>query len=266
MPDDVNILDSEDTDTTHLPKIKTIPDWLKPLPEEDRPKTTEPYWIIPSTYLPEAENNWANALANDTVRTAALSISKLKAANYPDFGLEELVPSLWIKSKRDYNISATYGITHWWFERKDFYITRHNAPSDHHAFRCHMQVLSVISIKTFESYGYAFLKEIVIRRADYNEDKISEVDFKNLHSNDFEDLKPRAGIYKDRNDQKKMLRENEVHKFNHVNISKSSTNKAFHTLKDSLDLESSLDYFHKLFTPHFIIHKPDSLLHAQIVL
>nr|GEX86059.1 hypothetical protein [Tanacetum cinerariifolium] len=51
-----------------------------------------------------------------------------------------------------------------------------------------MRILSVISIKTFERYGYAFLREIVIRRADYNEYKISEADFKNLHSNDFEDL------------------------------------------------------------------------------
>nr|GFA37354.1 hypothetical protein [Tanacetum cinerariifolium] len=51
-----------------------------------------------------------------------------------------------------------------------------------------------------------------------------------------------------------------------VNISKSSTNKAFQTPKDSPDLESSLDYFHKLFTPPFIILKPDSILHAWIVL
>nr|GFD13995.1 hypothetical protein [Tanacetum cinerariifolium] len=40
----------------------------------------------------------------------------------------------------------------------------------------------------FERYGYAFLRVIVIRRADYNEYKISEAKFKNLHSNDFEDL------------------------------------------------------------------------------
>nr|GEU68050.1 hypothetical protein [Tanacetum cinerariifolium] len=37
----------EDTDTAHLPKIKTRPDWLKPVPEEDRPKTPKPDWIIP---------------------------------------------------------------------------------------------------------------------------------------------------------------------------------------------------------------------------
>ncbi|GJZ46342.1 hypothetical protein Tco_0593938 [Tanacetum coccineum] len=189
----------------------------------------------------------------DKERRNALSISKLKAAYYPDFGLEELVPSLWIESEREYDISAAYGISHWWFKRKEFYITRHSAPSD---------------------------------RPDYKEYKISEADFKNLHPNNFEDLyllhlqgklnhlsgadkvhifnavnqwirnivirqlvedvqlgiesyqtklnltqpnwdasdflfkedytiihKLRAVINRDRNDQKKMMRENEVHKF-----------------------------------------------------
>nr|GEV18840.1 hypothetical protein [Tanacetum cinerariifolium] len=57
IPDDVNISDLEDTDTTHLPNIKTRPDWLKPLPEEDKPETPEPNWIISLTDLPEAKNN-----------------------------------------------------------------------------------------------------------------------------------------------------------------------------------------------------------------
>nr|GEZ83898.1 hypothetical protein [Tanacetum cinerariifolium] len=42
IQNDVNISDSEDTDTSHLPKIKTRPDWLKPVPEEYRPETPEP--------------------------------------------------------------------------------------------------------------------------------------------------------------------------------------------------------------------------------
>ncbi|GJR80791.1 hypothetical protein Tco_0151576 [Tanacetum coccineum] len=94
-------------------------------------------------------------------RRSALFISKLKAANYPNFGLEELVPSLWIESEQDYDISVAYVISYWWFKRKEFYITRHNAPSD---------------------------RKIVLRRADYKEYKISEADFKNLHPNDFKDL------------------------------------------------------------------------------
>ncbi|GKB35638.1 hypothetical protein Tco_0880580 [Tanacetum coccineum] len=127
-------------------------------------------------------------LGGSKERRSALSISKMKATNYPDFGLEKLVPSLWIKSKRDYDISVAYGISYWWFKRKEFYITRHNAPSDRSKVRSHMRILSVVSLKTLERYGYAYLKEIVLHRADYQEYKISKADFKNLHSNDFEDL------------------------------------------------------------------------------
>ncbi|GJU40928.1 hypothetical protein Tco_1193885 [Tanacetum coccineum] len=211
---------------------------------------------------------------------------QLKAARYLDFRLEELVPYLWVESERDYDISAAYGITHWWFRRKEFYINKHREPSDRDAVRSHMRILSVISIKTYERYGYNYLREIVLRRADYKEYKISEKDFKNLHPNDFEDLfllhlqdklnhlpksdkvnlhtavnmwirnivirkrvedlqlgvesyqtklnleqpnwdasdflfkedytivnKPRAVIYRDRDDNKKMMRIDEVHKF-----------------------------------------------------
>ncbi|GJZ58599.1 hypothetical protein Tco_0614093 [Tanacetum coccineum] len=52
-------------------------------------------------------------LTGDKERRIALSISKLKAARYLDFGLEELVPSLWVESEREYDISAVYGIIHW---------------------------------------------------------------------------------------------------------------------------------------------------------
>ncbi|GJV92246.1 reverse transcriptase domain-containing protein [Tanacetum coccineum] len=86
-------------------------------------------------------------LTGDKERKIALSISKLKAARYLDFGLEELVPSLWVESERDYDISAAYGITHWWFRRKEFYINKHSEPSDREAVRSQMRILSVISVK-----------------------------------------------------------------------------------------------------------------------
>ncbi|GJZ29543.1 hypothetical protein Tco_0574190 [Tanacetum coccineum] len=150
----------------------------------------------------------------------------------------------------------------------------------------YMKILSAVSLKTYSRYGYTYLKEIILRRADYKEYKILESDFKNLHPNDFEDMyllhlqgklnhmsgsdkvnllntvnlwirnivirirvedlqlgigsyqtklnltepswdatdflfkedytivsKPMAVIYRDRNNQKKMMRETEVHKF-----------------------------------------------------
>nr|GEY67501.1 hypothetical protein [Tanacetum cinerariifolium] len=166
------------------------------------------------------------------------------------------------------------------------------------------QILSVISLKTYERYGYTFLKEIALRRADYKECKISEAEYKNLHPNDFEDLyplhlqgqlnhlsrkdkvhlfnavslwirnnvirnrvedlqlriesyqtklnltqpdwdasdflfkkdytivsKPRAVIYRDINDQKKMMRETEVHKFSDGTLNRI-LDKLDHMVKD----------------------------------
>ncbi|GJS10734.1 hypothetical protein Tco_0367530 [Tanacetum coccineum] len=96
--------------------------------------------------------------------------------------------SLWIESEREYGISVAYGISHWWFKSKEFYITRHSSSSDRSKVRSHMRILSVVSLKTLDRYGYTYLKEIVLRRADYKEYKISEADIKNLHPNDFEDM------------------------------------------------------------------------------
>ncbi|GJT26416.1 hypothetical protein Tco_0906691 [Tanacetum coccineum] len=93
-----------------------------------------------------------------------------------------------VKSECDYDISAVYGITHWWFRRKEFYINKHSEPSDRKAVRSQMRILNMISVKVLEKYGYNYLREIILCRADYQEYKISEKDFKSLHLNDFEDL------------------------------------------------------------------------------
>ncbi|GJZ19746.1 hypothetical protein Tco_0556336 [Tanacetum coccineum] len=61
MPDTTTISDSEDTDSTHLLKIKPTSEWLKPIPEEDRPETPKPNWSVPTNDMLEPENNWANA-------------------------------------------------------------------------------------------------------------------------------------------------------------------------------------------------------------
>ncbi|GJQ94244.1 hypothetical protein Tco_0005383 [Tanacetum coccineum] len=63
MPDTTSISDSEDTSSAHIPHIKPRPEWLKPIPEEDRPATPEPAWVIPTSHIPDAMNNWADALA-----------------------------------------------------------------------------------------------------------------------------------------------------------------------------------------------------------
>nr|GEW17077.1 retrovirus-related Pol polyprotein from transposon TNT 1-94 [Tanacetum cinerariifolium] len=87
----------------------------------------------------------------------ALSISKMKVARYPDFGLELLVPE-------------------------------HDSPSRRKEVKTHMRILSVVRIKAYSRYGYDYLSEIVLRRADFQEHTIAEKDFKNLYISEFEDL------------------------------------------------------------------------------
>ncbi|GKD57197.1 hypothetical protein Tco_1290584, partial [Tanacetum coccineum] len=117
----------------------------------------------------------------------ALSISKMKAASYLDFGLELLVPEqMWIDDVCTYDISAKYGISHWWFTRQKFYIDRHNSPSRQKDVRTHMRILCVVRIKAYSRYGYDYLSEIVLRRADHQEHMIDEKDFKNMYPSDFE--------------------------------------------------------------------------------
>ncbi|GKF13594.1 hypothetical protein Tco_0055056, partial [Tanacetum coccineum] len=63
IQDSDNISYSEDTDSARLPKTKQKPEWLKPTPDNERPATPEPAWVIPTSYIPNAVNNWANDLA-----------------------------------------------------------------------------------------------------------------------------------------------------------------------------------------------------------
>nr|GEZ36017.1 hypothetical protein [Tanacetum cinerariifolium] len=156
----------------------------------------------------------------------AMSISKIKAAYYPDVGLEQMVPDqIWIEKECKYDIVAMYGISHWWFQRQRFYIDRHTSEGDHSAVRKHMRILSVVRIKVFSMYGYDYMKEIVLHRADLNEHVIAERDFKYQYLSDFKDLyllnlqdytvidSPRAVTFRDRYGVQMMMRFNEIHKF-----------------------------------------------------
>nr|GEU63874.1 hypothetical protein [Tanacetum cinerariifolium] len=195
------------------------------------------------------ENNWATALVlayktpaensllaktrdmtnflNCKGSSPALSISKMKAASYPDFGLE----------------------------LRKFYIDIHNSLSRQKEVRSYMRILSVFRIKAYSRYEYDYLSKIVLRRADLQEHTIAEKDFKNLYPSDFEDLNmlllqdfqlsiesyqtqlnltkpgwnatgyefkhdytiiesPRAVVFPVNNNERKIMRFNEIYKFN----------------------------------------------------
>ncbi|GJV44218.1 hypothetical protein Tco_1428754 [Tanacetum coccineum] len=95
---------------------------------------------------------------------------------------------MWIDDVCTYDITAKYGISHWWFTRQKFYIDRHDSLSREKDVRTHMRILSVVRIKAYSRYGYDYLSKIVLRRADYQEHMIAKKDFKNMYPSDFEDL------------------------------------------------------------------------------
>ncbi|GJR88578.1 hypothetical protein Tco_0212589 [Tanacetum coccineum] len=299
MQDEGHVSDMEDTDNAHIPKASTYATTYKVPAENKLQRKTYDIGRTGKKKLCKADlEGQLSTLLKPFIRTT------LNSARYLDFGLEELVPSLWVESEREYDISAVYGITHWWFRRKEFYINKHSEPSDHEAVRSQMRILSVISVKVFEKYRYNYLREIILCRADYQEYKISEKDFKNLHPNDFEDLfllniqeklnhlpktdktslhtavnmwirnlvirnrmgdlqlriesyqtkinlerpnwdaadyyfkedytivpKPRAVVYRDRNDQRKLMRLNELHKFSDGTLTRVME-KLDHMVKD----------------------------------
>ncbi|GJV14690.1 hypothetical protein Tco_1360013 [Tanacetum coccineum] len=119
-----------------------------------------------------------------------LLITKMKAASYPDVGLEQMVPDqMWAEEEYMYDILTSYSISHWWFKRQQFYIERHSADTNRRAIvSFHMRILSVVRIKVFSLYRYDYMKKIVLRRADNQEYTIAESDFKDLYLSDFEDL------------------------------------------------------------------------------
>nr|GEV22185.1 hypothetical protein [Tanacetum cinerariifolium] len=184
--------DDEDIGSAHILKVNLRQDWWKPLKEE-RPATPEPAWSILPVTLPHLWTGYARdeAQRQQTITTGwstgqvtiqsdyffnkdleylrydskgsrpALSISKMKAAYYPDAGPEQMVPDqFWIDEECKYDIAV---MTHMW-------------------------ILSVVRIEVFFMYGYDYMKKIVLRCADLNEHVIAERDFKYLYPSDFEDL------------------------------------------------------------------------------
>nr|GEU93919.1 ribonuclease H-like domain-containing protein [Tanacetum cinerariifolium] len=200
IPDEqVHLSDDEDSKNDHLPKADSRKDWWEPLPEEERPTTPKPTWIIPSSNVSDVdqtnpEGDQVRVNINQplplgglpdhvTIQTQfffnkdleylrygskgsspALSISKMTAASYPYFGLEPIVPEqMWIDDV-------------------------HDSPTRRKEIRSHMRILSVVIIKAYSRYVYDYLREIILRRTDLQEHTIAKKDFKNLYPSDFEDL------------------------------------------------------------------------------
>nr|GEW26969.1 hypothetical protein [Tanacetum cinerariifolium] len=164
LNEEAQLSDDKDIESVHIPKVNLRQDWWKPL-EEKRHATIKPAWSILPSDAPVPLDNWASALAsnyspppedsllavddpilrNNVSKPLPLGGPPMKAAYYPDAGLEQMVPDqFWIHEECKYDIAAMYGISHWWFQRQRFYIDRHTSEGDRSAVRTHMRILSVV--------------------------------------------------------------------------------------------------------------------------
>ncbi|GJW78426.1 hypothetical protein Tco_0140108 [Tanacetum coccineum] len=115
---------------------------------------------------------------------------KMKAAYYPDVGLEQLVPDQSGVEEEMQIRHRSYVLvypSHWCFKDNDSYIDRFSSEGYRRAVRLPKRILSVVRIEVFSMYGYNYMKMIVLRRADLKEYIIAERDFKYMHPSDFED-------------------------------------------------------------------------------
>ncbi|GKB36257.1 integrase, catalytic region, zinc finger, CCHC-type containing protein, partial [Tanacetum coccineum] len=72
-------------------------------------------------------------------------------------------------------------------QRQQFYRAMINKTSKHKVFS-KLRILSVISVTVDKKWGYGYLKEIVVKRADQKHYTFKECDFSALHLSDIEDM------------------------------------------------------------------------------
>ncbi|GJX91863.1 hypothetical protein Tco_0345189 [Tanacetum coccineum] len=118
--------------------------------------------IIPVDFFFNKDLEYLRGGSNDKKYTA--SITKSKAARYEFKGIEDMRP----KCQRFYGYANNRVFRH------DVYST--------------LRILSIISVKVDEWYGYGYLKEIIVKRADKKLYTFMEGDFKRLHLNGIEDM------------------------------------------------------------------------------
>ncbi|GJX80490.1 hypothetical protein Tco_0328639 [Tanacetum coccineum] len=138
----------------------------------------------------------------------------MKAACYHDFGLELLIPEhMWIDDICTYDISASYGISHWWFNRQKFYIDRHTAESSRKVVRTHTRILSVVRIKSYSRYGPEFAASSSSSKSSPGSDiRWDAIGFEFKHDYTIIDS-PCAVVFLVSNSEQKIMRFNEIYKF-----------------------------------------------------
>ncbi|GJZ92998.1 hypothetical protein Tco_0665063 [Tanacetum coccineum] len=207
--EECHLLLTDQIDLANPEGHRVVPDVSKPLPLRGPPGqvTIQPHYPF--------NKDLEYLVSGDKDRRNALSISKLKAAYYPDFGLEELVSSLWIESERVYDISAAYGISQ--SGRFNLFKRWKIVDNGYIVIRKRVEDLQL----RIESYQ----TKLNLTQPSWDaSDFLFKEDYTIIH-------KLRVVIYRDRNNQKKMMRESKVHKFSDGKLTRI-LEKLDHMVKD----------------------------------
>ncbi|GJT31400.1 hypothetical protein Tco_0911675 [Tanacetum coccineum] len=156
-------------------------DMSEPLPLQDK----EGQLVIPVEFF--FNNDLEYLKVGNKERMYSSSITKTPAARYTLEGIEEIVSTLWSPIVLTYDKDATLEISHWGPQHQLFYKDMINMVSKNKVFST-MRILSVVSDQVEKRFGYGYLKEITVMRADQRLYKFKEGDFLDLHLNDIEDI------------------------------------------------------------------------------
>ncbi|GKA49349.1 hypothetical protein Tco_0742422 [Tanacetum coccineum] len=101
--------------------------------------------------------------------------------------IKDMVLNIWVPVKVAYDKHALWGISHWREQHKSFYGYARGLQSRHYVYSTKRH-LAVTRVEVMRKYGYRYLKDIVVRRADNDLYRFKEGDFPRLCINDIEDM------------------------------------------------------------------------------
>ncbi|GJS44279.1 hypothetical protein Tco_0569322 [Tanacetum coccineum] len=158
---------------------------LKPILDDERPATPEPAWVIPTSHIPDAENNWANALASMYQAPAEKSLLEKTGdmRTFMNWYCQKANPEgdqVRIDISRPLPLSGPPG--HVTIQTQFFF----NKDLDYLRYVPLMVSLIGGLIVRNSTLTETLLTQVA--RADCQEYTIAEKDFKNLYPSDFEDM------------------------------------------------------------------------------
>ncbi|GJV31801.1 hypothetical protein Tco_1392201, partial [Tanacetum coccineum] len=197
--------------------------------------------VIPQDYF--INNDLEYLKGGSLSRQYLTSITKTKVATYEIKWIEDMVPNLWSPIKVVYDKHAYWGTSHWGVKRQRFYGFASNRESRKDVYY-RKRIITVTRLKIMKRYDYGYLDEIEVRREDqqlytFKEDvviqrRVEDLQLgvegyqKKLSLSKPDTFKsnlrnktaytaysdPQGVIYKDQNNINRLMRTNELNKFN----------------------------------------------------